>query len=515
LLETDSSHILPGFIYSLLTFVPAFKKTVEMEYSDKYKLELNEQEMRSYGYKVVDAIVQHFLTLADQYPVPSKSSRAEMDQLFLEEVPNSPSDPIKVLDFILQEVMTKSNIVSHPKSYSFVPGPGNFISSMADALASGFNIFSGGWMASPAAAELEIVTMNWLLRMFGFPVKRGGGIFTSGGSMANLTALATARNVSCGDDWSNAVVYLSDQAHSSNVKALRVLGFKKEQIRIIPTDSSFKFSVNKLKNAVAKDKLEGLHPFCLIASAGTTNTGSVDPLDELAQLCEQENLWFHIDAAYGGAAILTTEGKKNLKGIEKADSLTVDPHKWFYQPYEIGCLLVRDHRWLSGTFTEKPEYLKDIEGNKSEINFYDHGIELTRRFRALKFYMSVKTFGLEAFKSAVAYNIALAEEVEAYLRSSKVWEVVSPATLAIINFRYHPLGLEHTESELDTLNQQISEQITASREALLVTTILNGQIVLRMCLINPRTAIEDVLATLNQCELIGKQLEHNLSLKYS
>src|SRR5690606_14400081 len=137
-----------------------------------------------------------------------------------------------------------------------------------------------------------------------------------------------------------------------------------------------------------------------------------DPLSEISKICKKEDIWFHVDAAYGGAAILSKKGKKILKGIEKADSITVDPHKWFYQPYEIGCLLVRNHKWLKGTFTEKPEYLKDIEGNDSEINFYDHGIELTRRFRALKFYMSLKTFGVNAFRNDVDYNIALGEEVE-------------------------------------------------------------------------------------------------------
>ncbi|MEX2350774.1 MAG: aspartate aminotransferase family protein, partial [Flavobacteriaceae bacterium] len=379
-------------------------------------------------------------------------------------------------------------------------GPSNFISAMGDALASGFNIFSGGWAASPAAAEMEIVTMNWLLKMYGFPVKRGGGIFTSGGSMANLTAVATARNVKCGDDFSKAVIYLSDQAHSSNIKAIRVLGFRKEQIRIIPTDGEFKVAVNKLKNAIAKDKIEGWQPFCFIASAGTTNTGTVDPLNELATICKKEKIWLHIDAAYGGAAILAKNGKQLLAGIEKADSITVDPHKWFYQPYEIGCLLVRNHKWMKGTFTEKPEYLRDIEGNESEINFYDHGIELTRRFRALKFYMSIKTFGLKAFRKAIDYNIKLAEQTEDYLRKSNTWEVVSPATLAIINFRYHPISGKLSEKQLDKINQKISEKVVASREALLVTTILNGQVVLRMCLINPRTSMEDIKSTLQLCE---------------
>ncbi|NCT16507.1 MAG: aminotransferase class V-fold PLP-dependent enzyme, partial [Flavobacteriales bacterium] len=426
--------------------------------------------MQDYGYKVVDAIVAHFDTQNEKFPVAT-ASRTEMDVLFQQDAPEHPSNATEVLNFVLENVMTKSNIVTHPKSYSFVPGPSNYISAMSDTLATGFNIFSGGWAASPAAAELEIVTMNWLLKLFGLPIKKGGGIFTSGGSMANLTALVTARNIKCGQDFSKAVIYLSDQAHSSNIKAIHILGFKKEQIRMIPTDMEFKFSVNKLKNAIAKDTLEGLQPFCLIASSGTTNTGTVDPLNELAAICKKEKLWFHIDAAYGGAAILAKNGKKVLQGIEKADSITVDPHKWFFQPYEIGCLLVRNHKWLSGTFTEKPEYLRDIEGNESEINFYDHGIELTRRFRALKFYMSIKTFGLKAFRKAIDYNIYLAEQVEDSLRKSDKWEVVSPANLAIINFRYNPIAENWTEKQLDKINQKISKKVVASREALLVTTI--------------------------------------------
>lgn len=460
--------------------------------------------MKSYGYEVVDAIVEHFSTQNQKLPVVS-GSREEMEKLFLEEAPENPTDAKEVLNFVLEEVMTKSNIVSHPKSYSFVPGPSNYISAMADSLTAGFNIFSGGWQASPAAAEMEIVAMNWLLKMFGFPQRKGGGIFTSGGSMANLTALVTARTVKCGDDFSKAIIYLSDQAHSSNIKAIRVLGFRKEQIRIIPTDGEFKFSLNKLKNAIAKDRLEGLQPFCLIATAGTTNTGIVDPLSDIAKICKKEDIWFHIDGAYGGFAILSEDGKPLLKGIEKADSLTVDPHKWFYQPYEIGCLLVKKHKWLKGTFTEKPEYLRDIEGNTSEINFYDHGIELTRRFRALKFYMSIKTFGLGEFRKAISYNISLAETTEAYLRKSSNWEVISPATLAVINFRYNPIGNDLSEKELDALNQHISHKVVESKEALLVTTILNGQVVLRMCLINPRTTFKDIEDTIVLCESFANE----------
>lgn len=467
--------------------------------------DLSVEEMKSYGYKIVDLIAEYWDTLEDKKPVTS-ATRKEMDNLFLQEAPNEGTPANEVLDFVMDNVIPNSTVVSHPKAYSFVPGPSNFISTMADSLATGFNIFSGGWMVSPAAAELEIVTMNWLLKMYNFPVEKGGGIFTSGGSMANLTALVTARRLKCGDDFSKAIIYLSDQAHSSNIKAIRVLGFKKEQIRILPTDIEFRISINKLKNAIAKDRLEGLQPFCFIASAGTTNTGTVDPLDEIADICEEENLWFHIDGAYGGAAILSKKGAKALHGIDRADSLTVDPHKWFYQPYEIGCLLVKDSSWLSNTFSENPEYLRDIEGNESEINFYDYGIQLTRRFRALKFYMSIKTYGLDTFKKAVTYNIQLADTVEKMLRKSRDWEIISPAVLAVINFRYNPISLNLSEKEIDVLNQQISKKVMDSREALLVTTILNKQVVLRMCLINPKTTLNDIKDTLLLCSGFAEEI---------
>ncbi len=466
---------------------------------NKDTLELSKEEMREYGYSVVDAVVEHYDTLNDKNPIAT-GSRKEMDHLFLEEAPEKASDPNEVLDFVIEKVMNKGAISAHPKFFSFVPGPSNYISAMADTLATGYNVFSGGWSQSPPAAELEIVTISWLLKIFGFPVKKGGGIFTSGGSMANLTAIVTARRVMCGDDFSKAIIYLSDQAHSSNVKAIRTIGFRKEQIRLIPTDSEFKFSTIKLRNAIAKDRLEGFQPFCVIATAGTTNTGTIDPLKEISTICKEEKLWFHIDGAYGGAAILSKKGKELLKGISKADSITVDPHKWFFQPYEMGCLLIRNHKYLKSTFLEKPEYLRDIEGNESEINFYDHGVQLTRRFRALKFYMSLKTFGLKAFRNAVTYNIELAEKTERLLRKSSKWEIVSPATLAIINFRYNPIGNEFLEKELDALNQKISKSVVASKEAFLVTTILNGQVVLRMCLINPRTTFQDIKDTLALCE---------------
>jgi len=470
-----------------------------MDKTNKQHLSLSREEMKSYGYNIVDILVNHFDSLENKDAV-GYGNRKEMDALLSEDIPYQATPANEVLDHVTKDVLTQVNLLSHPKFYSFVPSPSNFISAMSDSLATGFNIFSGSWMGSATATKLEIISIHWLLSMFNFPIKTGGGIFTSGGSMANLTALATARNVKCGEDFSKACIYLSDQAHSSNIKAIRVLGFKKEQIRIIPTDLEFKISINKLKNAIAKDKLNGKQPFCILATAGTTNTGTVDPLDEIADICKKENLWFHVDGAYGGGAILAKNGKKLLKGIRKADSLTVDPHKWFFQPYEMGCLLVKNHKWLSKTFSEKPEYLRDVEGNESEINFFDHGIQLTRRFRALKFYMSVKTFGLNAFKDAVQYSIELTEKLEDLLRNSPNWEIISPATLAVINYRYNPINRDLSEKQLNELNEYISKRIIRSKEAVLVTTILQEQVVLRMCLINPRVTLDHLRETINKCK---------------
>ncbi|MGB0293586.1 MAG: pyridoxal phosphate-dependent decarboxylase family protein [Flavobacteriaceae bacterium] len=475
-----------------------------MQKTDK-DFRLSEDEMRTYGYKVIDAIVNHFSTQEEKSPI-NLATRKEMDDLFLEQAPECATPSQEVLDFVLNNVLNKANILSHPKFYSFVPGPSNFISSMSDTLATGFNVFSGGWNASAAAAELEIVCVNWMLNWFKFPLKRGGGIFTSGGSMANLTALVTARTQKCGEDFSKAVIYMSDQTHSSNIKAIRTIGFRKDQVRIIPTDQEFKISVNKLKNAIAKDRLEKLYPFCIIANAGTTNTGTIDNLSEIGKICATEDIWMHVDAAYGGATILSKQYAHLLKGIEKADSITVDPHKWFFQPYEMGCLIVRNAKWLRNTFTEKPEYLKDVEGNESEINFFDHGIQLTRRFRALKFYMSIKTYGLAHFRAAITYNIDLAIALEDKLRKSDQWEIVAPASIGIINFRYNPIAKNLDEKALDRANLKISKGVMAEQKAHIVTTTLTGQVVLRMCLINPRTTMTHLEETISSCEQIAKEL---------
>ena len=461
-------------------------------------LSLTSEEMKNYGYRIVDLLVDHFVELPNKKPVAIATAK-EMDSLLEETISENPTDAAEVVDFVMKNVLSNCDLLQHPRFYSYCPSPNNFISTMADSLATGFNVFSGAWVTSPGATDLEIICINWLLKIFGLPIKEGGGFFTSGGSMANMTGIVVARNVKCGEHTSNAVLYLSDQAHSSNSKAAKILGLRIDQIRIIPTESDFTINLESLVKAIRKDREEGRFPFCVVATAGTTNTGAVDNLVAIADLCDNENVWLHVDAAYGGAAILSRK-KYKLEGIERANSIAVDPHKWFFQPYEIGCVLIRDHEWLSSTFSVNPEYLHDINTDAGEVNFSNQGIQLTRRFRALKFYMSLKTFGLSSFRAAVDKGIDLAEKTESYLLRRSDWEIVAKAELAVINYRFNPLDKKLDEKELDKLNKFLSKSIISSREAMLATTRLKNKTVLRMCLINPRASMCDVEDTIQLLE---------------
>jgi len=464
--------------------------------------DLTQDQMREMGYAVVDMIINHFQNTEQTRPT-TLCSRKEMDWLLQEPIPQTGSDAMEVLKHVQENIVSHSAHLGHPKFYSFVPSPNNIVSTFADALATGFNLFSGAWVSSPGAAEIEILTMNWLLQLFGLPVVEGGGLFVSGGSMANLTAMATARHCKLAEKFDQGVIYWSDQTHSSVERAALVIGLRKDQLRILPSDDQFRIQVDALKEAVEQDVAAGKKPFLVVANSGTTNTGAVDPLFQISTVCRHHNLWMHVDGAYGGASILSDDGKKALAGIELADSITIDPHKWFHQPFEIGCLMVRDKTQLAGTFRTRPVYLRDLAGAAEEVNFYDHGIQLTRRFRALKFYMSMKTFGLETFQKSVTQAIDLAKWLQTELETRPHWEVITDPSLAVITFRLRPEGQDLSEEELDRLNQKVSDKIIADGKAMLATTKVHNKTVLRMCLINHRTKRKHILETLQDLESYG------------
>jgi glutamate/tyrosine decarboxylase-like PLP-dependent enzyme len=414
-----------------------------------------------------------------------------------------------VVAWLRDEIFTRVLHVDHPRFFAFVPSPSNFVAAMADALTAGFNGFAGSWFSGSALAQVEMVTVDWLRQLCGLP-EAAGGLFVSGGSMANLTGLAVARHVRLEDRMAGAVIYFSDQTHSSVERALRVLGFASEQLTRLPSDDCFRLDLEALRRAMCADRAAGLTPFCVVANAGTTNTGAVDPLPALARLCREEDLWLHVDGAYGAAAALVPEGRALLEGLEEADSLSLDPHKWLFQPFEIGCVLVRLERWLEDTFRILPEYLRDVHGLGEEVNFCDRGVQLTRNFRALKLWMSIKVFGAAAFREAITWGLRLAELAERHLRECDCFEVVTPAQLGVVSFRYAPPGI--TAERAEAVNQRLVGAMLKDGYAVLTSTVLRQRTVLRLCTINPRTTEEEIVETVRRlARLAGPPASHALT----
>src|SRR5438552_5580618 len=279
--------------------------------------------MRKFGYAVVDLLAEHFANVQDG-PVGAKADPARMISLFDGEPPETGRDPNELLAQLQRDVFPNNLHVDHPRFFAFVPGPNNFVSTMADALAAGFNIFNGTWLGGSAAAAVELGVVRWLCRICGFPAT-ASGLFVSGGSMANLTALVAARHSLLQDHVDAATVYFSDQTHSSVERALRVIGFLPEQIRKLKSDENFRLSIQALRAAITDDRAKGLRPFCIIANAGTTNTGAVDPLNELADLAAEEKLWLHVDGAFGAAADSSERGRQLLRGLERSGPISLDP----------------------------------------------------------------------------------------------------------------------------------------------------------------------------------------------
>ncbi len=467
------------------------------------RLELSREEMRSLGYRVVDLLVERTAALAEQ-PVAGWADRETLARALAEPPPEEPRPAAEVLARLERDVFSRSMAVSHPRFFAFVPAPGNFVSAMADALASGWNPFVGTWFAGAGPAELELVTVDWLRQICGLP-ESAGGLFVSGGSAANLTALHAARHAALGTaPEPRAVVYFSDQTHSAVERALAVLGFAPEQMRKLPADASFRLSPACLGAAVAADRAAGRRPFLVVANAGTTNTGAVDPLADLADLCAAEGLWLHADGAYGAAAVLAERGRELLAGLGRVDSLALDPHKWLFQPFEIGCVLVRDRRLLHDAFSIHPDYLQDVHRDLEAVNFCDYGIQLTRSFRALKLWMSLQVFGLAEFRRAVERGFDLAEAAEAILARDACWEVVTPAQMAIVTFRFTAPAL--AADALERVNLGIVDGLRADGFAVVTSTRLGERTALRLCTINPRTTDADLAETIARMARIGRRL---------
>ncbi|HSF18363.1 MAG TPA: aspartate aminotransferase family protein [Vicinamibacteria bacterium] len=462
-------------------------------------LTLDREEMTRLGYRAIDLVVSHFEKLP-QLPVSRVQSREDMERALREPPPREPSSADAIFDTLSRHVLPNIIHVDHPRNFAFVPGPNNFAGVLGSLIASGFNVFAGTWLEASGPAQIELVTIDWMKEILGLPGS-AAGLFVSGGSAANLTALLVAREDRLSGDLASGMGYCSSQTHSSMERAFRVLGLRPHQLTRVETDEVFRLSLPALERAIALDRARGRKPFVVIANAGTTNTGAVDPLPELAELCRKEDLWLHVDGSFGAVAALSPRKSHLLRGLDRADSLSLDPHKWLFQPYGTGTVLVRQGNLLERYFQVFPEYLDDVKGGSDELNFCDYGIELTRSFRALRLWMTFKLFGLDRIQAAVEHGIEMAERAEAGLREIPLFEIVAPAELGVVAFRYRA----HPPARADELNRRLVRAVMDDGFAFVSSTTLGGKTVIRLCPINPRTTAADIDRSVERiCQLAAR-----------
>jgi glutamate/tyrosine decarboxylase-like PLP-dependent enzyme len=475
-------------------------------------LDLDLDSMREAGYSVIDWIVGRLAGLRDA-SLGEELPREETEKLLREPLPEQPAPFQGVFEQFARDVAPHAISLDHPRFFAFIPSAPNFVSILADALVAGANVFAGTWLESSGPSQVELLVIDWFKQLLGLPAE-GAGLLVSGGSVANLTALAVARHAVLHDDVGQAVVYLSDQTHASIDRGLRILGISSQQLRRLPTDSAYRLHTAELREQIRRDRAAGYRPLAIIANAGTTNTGAVDPLEEVARIARENSLWLHVDAAYGGFAALTARGQKALRGIEHADSLVLDPHKWLYCPFEAGCVIVRQGRLMRETFRILPEYMRDVAREEREVNFCDYGVQLTRSFRALKIWMALKTYGAARFREIIDQCLDLAEYAAQLFQESPRLAIVTPPSLGVFTFRYLPQTLPQDETEreelLNSLNERLVDRIISSRRLMLSSTRLGTRHVLRFCILNHRTRKEDVREALRLIEQFGQEVEGSI-----
>jgi len=386
----------------------------------------------------------------------------------------------------------------HPGFLGYIPSCPTFPAVLGDWLATGFNFFAGVWPVASGPNALELLVLSWFRDWIGMPPGTSG-LLTAGGSQATLTAMLAARHHVIGDDaarLAGCTIYVSDQGHSSVARAAWIAGVPRANVRAIATDAALRLDVAALAAQLRHDREAGLTPLMVVASAGTTNTGAIDPLADVAALCERESIWLHVDAAYGGFAMLAPDVRARMAGIERADSVTLDPHKWLFVPFECGGLLVRDPDRLSAFFRVTPEYLRDVEAADRDVNFADYGEQLTRYARALKVWLSVRYFGVAAIRAAIEEAMRLARVAESLVRAEPSLELLSPAQLGIVCFRVREPSLDATA--LDALNEAINARVNANARVLISSTRLRGRFSLRLCVLGYRTTEAEIALVIRE-----------------
>ena len=428
--------------------------------------------------------------------------RQGLTDALMEDPPEQGRPGEEVIDRAAREILPFTLRLDHPRSFGFISSAPTWPGVLAEFIAAGYNINACTWLVASGPSQLELVVIEWCRRWMGYP-QGAGGLFTSGGSAASLNAFVAAREAAGHPE--RATVYMSDQSHTAFFRAAIIAGIRRENIRVILTDDLFRLDTAALKRAVAEDRAAGFTPVSICANAGASSTGAIDPLETMADFCEAEGIWLHVDAAYGGFAVVCDEGKELLRGIGRADSIGLDAHKWLFQPYECGCLLVKDPKTLETAFGVRHDVLQDTIWGANHPNFTDRGLQLSRSFRALKVWMSIQTFGMAAFRDAIANGIQLAARAEGYVHASSRLEIVSPASLGVVCFRVRPEGGGMDEEQLKEINGKVLARIFWDGRAFISSASPHGRFSLRLCIINHNTTWNDALETLQAAERFGAE----------
>jgi aromatic-L-amino-acid/L-tryptophan decarboxylase len=437
--------------------------------------------MRALIAAATERIIAHIESLPSQ-PAMNVEGATEFARTLVEPLPRHGTSYEELLDFLFDEAIPRSFTAAGPGYLAYVPGGGLFHSAVADLIANAVNRYVGVCAAAPALVQLEANVVRWFCEIIGLP-RGSGGVLTSGGSLANFTGIVTARKAMLPEDFLRGTLYCSTQVHHSFQKAANLAGFPYANIRELPVDDQFRIRIDALEEAIARDRRDGWTPFLVAGSAGTTGTGAVDDLEALAAIAKREQLWFHIDGAYGALFMLTERGRAALKGIEQADSLILDPHKTLFLPFGTGAVLVRDARALHRAHSLHAGYLPEMQQEDELVDFCEISPELSRDFRGLRVWLPLKLFGIEPFREQLDEKLDLVDYAVSELRKIDGMEIVAPPQLTITAFR-----LAREGEDLNALNRRLLERITARKRVMLTpTTLDDGRFVIRMAIVSHRT----------------------------
>jgi len=473
----------------------------------------NWDEMRQLAHRMVDDALDYIQSTGERpawQAVPAEiASRLESP------APGEPSSPADVYDEYREVIQPYTMHTAHPRFWAWYMGSGTVFGALGELLAATLNPNLGG--GNHAAPLVEKQVIGWVRDMMGFP-ETASGLLTSGGSMANFTALSVARNTSAGYDVRREgvraasgplTVYASTEVHSCQQKSIETLGLGSAGLRKIAVNNDYTINLDALALQVETDRESGMIPFCVVATAGTINTGAIDDLNAVADFCEREGLWFHVDGCIGAVAVLADNVRDQLKGIERADSVALDLHKWMHIPFEAGCVLVRDASAHYDSFALVPEYLQRDEDDggmaSGSLWFSDYGLQLTRQFRALKVWMSIKEHGLARFGRMMARNVEQARYLGDLIGKADELELTAPIGLDIVCFRYNPGGLD--AEELNRINKKVLVRLQESGIAAPSYTTLKGHYCLRVAISNHRSRFEDFDLVVKEIIRIGRELE--------